>query len=182
MNTGFRAIIAVSVALSALTGTTPNALGHGDEPPTPPSSTSGGTAMGSEEAEIAALAKQPARVLAQQALALLRVHGPGEDHTDALHRTKAGVASDDKADVDAVLLERANVALSKDEYDSSVELLDRALSRPLGAESGKALHEAGREFQPATGTQEVVGIIAGAVLLLVGVALLLKDRRRVHAA
>lgn len=45
----------------------------------------------------------------------------------------------------------------------------------------KALHESGREFQPATGAEEIVGIIAGAVLLLLGGALLLRPHPRAPA-
>jgi hypothetical protein len=60
-------------------------------------------------------------------------------------------------------------------------MLDDALSRPLGANSGKALHESGREFQPATGGQEVVAIVAGALLVLFGGALLLGPRLKAGA-
>jgi LPXTG-motif cell wall-anchored protein len=50
-------------------------------------------------------------------------------------------------------------------------------ARPLGSDRGKALHESGRRFSPATGAQEVVGIAAGAALILLGALLLWRSRR-----
>lgn len=38
----------------------------------------------------------------------------------------------------------------------------------LGSDRGKALHEAGREFSPGTGAQEIVGIILGVLLMAIG--------------
>jgi len=70
------------------------------------------------------------------------------------------------------LLRRATETLDGGDPQGSIPLLDEALSRPLGAASGKALHESGREFQPGTGAQEIVAIVAGALLLVLGAVLL----------
>lgn len=142
---------AVALALAVPTG----ASAHGDE-----------ELPASEQAEIEVLAEQPARVLAQQALALLEVSG---DAHEAGVRLDAAMESQDQGDVDRTLLTEATETLDGGDPQAAAPLLDQALSRPLGAEQGKALHEAGREFEPGTGTQEVVAIIAGAVLLLSGV-------------
>lgn len=149
------------------------AWAHGDEElSTEPGAESG---MSAEEAEVAALAVQPARVLAQQALALLIVRG---DEHEAAVRLDAALESEDQADVDGELLRQATETLDGGDPEGAEPLLDQALSQPLGEESGSALHEAGREFEPATDAPEVVGIIAGALLALLGAGLLLKDRRR----
>ncbi len=137
-----------------------------------------GPAMQSEEEEVATLAEQPARTLAQQALAELLVRG---DSHEAGVRLDAALESEDQSDIDVKLLRRATETLDGGDPEGAVPLLDEALSRPLGAASGKALHESGREFRPATGTQEVVAIIAGAVLLLLGGALLLRPHPRAPA-
>lgn len=128
---------------------------------------------GGEEME--ALELQPARVLAQQAIAVLRVRG---DQEEASMRVDAALESDDRADVDVALLERADEAVDSGDIDGAVALLDRALSRPLGAESGQELHESGREFTPAFGAQELAAIVAGAILLALG---LLMIRRTAQA-
>lgn len=122
-------------------------------------------ADGGGDEEMEALELQPARVLAQQAIAVLRVRG---DQEDASMRVDAALESDDQEDVDVALLERADEAVDSGDIDGAVLLLDQALSRPLGAEGGKELHESGREFTPAFGAQEVVGIVAGAILLALG--------------
>lgn len=157
-----RRVVAVLTvaALALLPGL---AWGHGDE---------------GEEAELEALAVQPARVLAQQALATLEVSG---DEVEAGERLEAATLSDDPTDVDIELVDEAMEALEAGDHEQAVSLLDAALSRPLGADAGKSLHEAGREFRPATGTQEVVGIIAGAALILLG-AWALRPRRLRGAA
>lgn len=136
-------------------------------------------ATGGGEEEMEHLAKQPARVLAQQALALVRLHDP--PHDEATERLEAALESKDKENVDVGLLRQALETLEGDNPDDAVPLLDQALSRPLGATSGKELHDSGREFRPAKGTGEVVGIVAGAVLLLVG-GLGLTGRRRPRPA
>lgn len=156
------AVVAVALAVSPAT-----ALAHGDE-----------ELPASEEAEIAELSEQPARVLAQQALALLQVLGDSEE---AAIRLDAALESDDQSDIDTKLLSEATETLDGGDPEGAVPLLDEALSRPLDAASGKALHEAGREFRPATGTQEVVGIVAGAALIALG-AWALRPRRLRGAA
>lgn len=130
------------------------------------------TGGGDEATE--ALELEPARVLAQQAIAVLRVRGNLED---ASMRIDAALESKDQADIDIGLLEQADEAADGGDIDGAVLLLDQALSRPLGAASGKELHESGREFTPAFGAQEVVGIIAGGLLLGLGVLALAPWRR-----
>ena len=94
-------------------------------------------AMASEEEEIATLAKQPARTLAQQALAELLVRG---DEHEAGVRLDAALESEDQSDVDVRLLREATETLDGGNPEGAEPLLDEALSRPLGAASGKALH------------------------------------------
>lgn len=117
-------------------------------------------------------------VLRAAGLATLEVSG---DEVEAGERLEAATLSDDPADVDIELVDEAMEALEVGDHEQAVSLLDAALSRPLGADAGKSLHEAGREFRPATGTQEVVGIIAGAALILLG-AWALRPRRLRGAA
>ena len=131
-----------------------------------------------EEDEVAELAQQPARVLAQQAIALVRVRG---DTEEAAMRLDAAVESKDKSDVDPALLKRAMETLDGGDSDRAVTQLDQALSRPLGSGSGKALHEAGREFRPATGAQEIVAIALGVAALLLGVLALRCGNHRMRA-
>ncbi len=132
-------------------------------------------AHGGDEAEVAELSMEPARVLAQQALAELQVRG---DEEEAAVRLDAALESEDQADIDVELLNEATETLDGGDPEGAVPLLDEALSRPLGAASGKALHESGREFHPANGAQEIVAIISGGVLLLLGAALLLRTHVR----
>ena len=127
---------------------------------------------GGEEME--ALELQPARVLAQQAIAILRIRG---DQEEASMRVDAALESEEQEDVDLALLEQADEAVDAGDLDEAVLLLDQALSRPLGAESGRELHESGREFTPAFGAQEVVSIAAGALLLGLGILALAPWRR-----
>lgn len=131
---------------------------------------------GGKEAET--MAMQPARILAQQALAELRVRN---DVEQAAVRLDAAVQSKDQDGIDVAVLRDAMETLDQGHPGAAIPLLDRALSQPLGAASGKALHIAGREFQPATGAQEIVAITVGATLLLLGALLLWRDRRR-HSA
>lgn len=150
-------IVAVLVAFPA------GALAHGGE-----------AAGGSGETEVKQLAMQPARVLAQQALSTLRVTN---DVKEAAVRLDAALESGDKSDVDLALLRQATETLDAGNPKAAIPLLDEALSRPLGSDKGKALHESGREFRPGTGAQEIVGIVLGGLLLAVGAAALLQTRR-----
>lgn len=153
-----RMALVMAVLLAALPGA---ALAHGDEE--------------GMDAELEELARQPARILAQQALALLEIRG---DLAEAGERLEAAIESDDQADVESASLEQAAAALEGGEIEAAIALIDQSLSRPLGAEQGQALHEAGRDYRPAVGAQEIVAIIAGATLLLLGAVALLFDRRR----
>jgi LPXTG-motif cell wall-anchored protein len=128
---------------------------------------------GGQEAD--ALAMQPARILAQQALAELRVR---YDVTDAAERLDAALESKDMSGIDIAQLREAMETVDEGDPEAAIPMLDRALSQPLGASSGKALHEAGREFRPATGAQEIVAIATGAALLALGAVLLARTRRR----
>ena len=157
-----RGALAVLAALAAVLASPGAALANGG---------------GGEEME--ALELQPARVLAQQAIAILRVRG---DQEEASMRVDAALKSDDQGDVDLALLEQADEAVDSGDLDGAVLLLDQALSRPLGAESGKELHESGREFTPPFGAQEVVALIAGAVLLGLGALALAPWRRSGRSA
>lgn len=128
---------------------------------------------GGEDAK--SLAMQPARILAQQALAELRVRN---DVKDAAERLDAALESNDKSGVDVAVLRSAMETLDRGDSEAAIPMLDEALSRPLGASSGKALHESGREFRPATGAQEIVAIATGATLLALGTLLLMRPRHR----
>lgn len=131
-------------------------------------------AHGGAEAEVGALAMQPARVLAQQAIAELEVRN---DRREAAMRLDAALESKDHSDIDVARLRQATETLDAGNAAAAIPLLDEALSRPLGSDRGKALHESGRKFRPATGAQEVVGIVSGAVLVLIGALLLWRSRR-----
>lgn len=142
---------------------------------------------GDEAMEDAALKAQPARTLAQQALAVLDVK---QDEEDAQMRIDAALETDDREDVDLGLLRQADEALDGGDRERAVELLNRALGGgPLPVEggeapapSGDALHNAGRAFEPNSTAQETVAAIAGAALLVAGGLLLLRHRRRGLAA
>ena len=166
----------IGMLLLALLVPAPASWAHGDEEEAEPAA---GSAVTAEEAEMADLVQQPARVLAQQALAMLEVTG---DDLEAGERVEAALESDDQDDVDIAKLEESARALEAGDHEAAIPLLDAALSRPLGAESGKALHEAGRDFEPGTGAQEVVAIVVGAALLGLGVLALAPWRRRRPAA
>ncbi len=137
--------------LAALLAFPQIAVAHGDE----------------EGGEVKQLAMQPARVLAQQALATLQIRS---DAKEAAVRLDAALESEDKSGIDVARLRQATETLDAGRPKAAIPLLDAALSRPLGSDSGKALHEAGREFSPGTGTQEIVGIALGALLIAVGAA------------
>lgn len=120
------------------------------------------------------LIKQPARILAQQAISLLLVLG---DTEEATFRLDSAVESEDKTNVDPQLLEQAMETLDAGNEVEAISLLDQALSKPVGEESGAVLHDSGREFQPATGAQEIVGIVLGAAALVLATFILLRGRR-----
>lgn len=151
--------LAALVSSSLLVGTAPPAIAHG----------------GDEQAGVKALAMQPARILAQQAIAELKIRA---DADEAAMRLDAALESKEKSGIDVKRLKEATEKLDGGDPEGAVPLLDEALSRPLGSDSGKALHDAGREFQPGTGAPEVVAIIAGALLLLLGALSLLAWRSR----
>lgn len=134
---------------------------------------------GDEEREDAALKAQPARTLAQQALAVLDVR---KDAEAARMRIDAALESKDQEDVDTALLRQADEALDGGDMARAIDLLNRALGGgPLPAEeaapSGDALHNAGRSFEPNSTGQELVAGIAGLVLLALGGLLLVRHRR-----
>lgn len=156
---------AVALALVALLAGAPAALATG-----------GGAAMGD-----AALEAQPARTLAQQALAVLDVR---QDAGAARMRIDAALKSADRSDVDVGLLAQADEALDRGDVGVAKDLLNRSLGGgplPLDADAraprGRALHNAGRSFQPSSTGQEVVAAIAGFAMLALGAALLLRHRR-----
>jgi LPXTG-motif cell wall-anchored protein len=131
-------------------------------------------AHGGDEMEAESMSQQPARTLAQQAMSELRVRN---DMKTAAEQLDAAVESTDQSDVDPKLVNQAMEALDAGHTDEAISTLDRALSQPLGQESGAALHESGREFQPGTDTQEVVAIVLGAAVLLLAGWLLWRGRR-----
>lgn len=135
---------------------------------------------GDQDMEDAALKAQPARTLAQQALAVLDVR---EDAEDARMRIDAALESEDQDDVDIALLREADDALDGGDVAEAKELLNRSLGGgPLPLEEdaaaprGDALHNAGRAFEPNSTGQEVVAAIAGLALLALGAVLLLRHR------
>jgi hypothetical protein len=133
----------------------------------------------------AALKAQPARTLAQQALALLDVR---KDEKAAIMRIDAALESKHREDVDRRLLAQADEALDGGDREGAIELLNRALGGgplPVGDEeatapSGDALHNAGRAFEPNSTAQETIAAILGAALLLLGGLLVLRHRRLQH--
>lgn len=139
---------------------------------------------GDEEMEDAALKAQPARTLAQQALAVLDVLDVRDDADDARMRIDAALESQDQEDVDAGLLREADEALDGGDTARAKDLLNRALGGgPLPVENdvsaprGAALHNAGRAFEPNSTDQELVAALAGLLLLGLGALLLLRRRR-----
>jgi len=178
--------LALLLALIAILAVQPPAVfGHGgeeEEEPAAVEAPGGGERPLSPEREealeLAELSEEPARVLAQQAIALLEIRG---DEHEAEVRVEAALMSEDQADVDLASLERAHDALAAGDAEAAVEALDRALSQPLGAESGKSLHKSEQTADRGDNTQETVAIIAGAAALLLG-AILLWAPRRARAA
>jgi len=159
--------LAIAVGVLAIAGmqAPAAALGHGDKE--------------DAAAEMDELALQPARILAQQALAMLEIVG---DEVEAGERLEAALESDNQDDVDVKALGQASVALERGDTEAAIALIDESLSRPLGVDQGAALHEAGREYRPARGAQEIVAIIVGGALLLFGLLSLLHGRRPVAGA
>lgn len=135
-------------------------------------------AHGGDEMEVADLKIQPASTLAQQALAELRIRN---DTEEAAVRLDAALESEDTSGIDMVVLKKATETLDHGNPQGAIPLIDEALSRPSGAKHGAALHEAGREYRPATGSQEIVGIVVGACLLLLGLMALRPWRRAAGA-
>lgn len=169
------------LAVAALLTTPPSVLAHGGE-----EEHMGGRGEMSgatkEHEHAAEMARQPARVLAQQALAVLEVK---HDKIQARERLDAATKSRDKSDVGVAQLSQADAALDSGDQARAIELLNRALGagpEPTEAmghgPSGAALHNAGTSFQPANDTQEVVAGILGVALLVLGGTLLRADRRR----
>lgn len=133
-------------------------------------------AHGGDESGIAGLKRQPARTLAQQAHALLHIR---HDRKQAAVRLDAAVASRDTKDVDMASLRRAMDLLDKGGSEEQVMgLIDEALSRPLGARSGRLFHGAGRELSGVHRSQEVWGLVLGLLLTGAGGVLLVMRRGR----
>jgi hypothetical protein len=145
-----------AVAIAAALAATPT-LGHGGN-----------------EIELKDLKLEPASTLAEQALAELQVR---HDTEEAAVRLDAALESKDQSGVDMPKLTKAMHTVDDGDPQAAIPLLDRALSRPPGAPLGTVLHETGREFQPGTDTQEIVAIIAGACLVLIGLVAV-RTRRR----
>ena len=186
---------AAVLVLIGVLGAAPAAVAHGgDEPEPAPPPAAGEEPRGegspreqptAEEAEEAALAAQPARVLAQQALALLTVRNAVEE---AVHRVEAALKSKQREDVDVDKLRAAMTALEAGDSRAAASSINEALGggpapadEELAGPSDEALHNAGEEFEPANNGQEVVGGIAAIIALVAGAALLMRHRRATRA-
>ena len=187
--------IATVLVLIGVLVPAPAALAHGgDEPEPPPAGTTGEEPRGEgasgeqptpEEAEEAALAAQPARVLAQQALALLTVRKAA---AEAQHRVEAALKSKEREGVDVDKLRAAMTALEAGDSRAATNRINEALGGgpepaddELAGPSDEALHNAGEEFEPANTGQEVAAGIAAIVALAAGAALLMRHRRAARA-
>ena len=149
--------------------------------------------------EVATMAKQPARILVQQAHALL-VSGKGGEEVEL--RLDAAALSTDKQGIDAAFLEKGHEAFESGRIRLAISHLEHALADPalreppqpgtapsdttapvteeeLESDAGRmAIHAESREFRPGYGGQEVGGSIAAvAIALLVALGLL---RARSH--
>jgi len=151
-------------------------------------------------AEVATMAKQPARVLVQQAHALL-VSGKAGDEVEL--RLDAAALSTDKQGIDAAFLEKGHEAFESGRIPLAISHLEHALADPalrerprpersgaappgtsapvtekeLGSSMGRmAIHAESRVFEPAFGGQEVGGLIAAAVVALLAALGLLRVR------
>lgn len=186
---------AAVLVLVGVLGAAPAAVAHGgDEPePAPPPATGGeprgegspGEQPTAEEAEEAALAAQPARALAQQALALLTVR---DAVAEALHRVEAALKSKEREGVDVNKLRAAMTALEAGDSRAAANRINEALGggpepadEELARPSDEALHNAGEEFEPANNGQEVAAGLAAIVALAAGAALLMRHRRSTRA-
>lgn len=116
--------------------------------------------------EVTALAKQPARVLVQQAHALL-VSGKAGDAVEM--RLDAAALSVDKRGVDAAILEKGHEAFESGRIPLAISQLESSMG-------GTAIHEESRVFEPAYGGQELGGSIAAAVIALLAALGLLRAR------
>lgn len=149
------------------------------------------------EDEVATMAKQPARVLVQQAHALL-VSGKGGKEVEL--RLDAAALSADKRGIDAAFLEKGHAAFESGRIRLAISHLEHALadpalrerSQPGAAPSGTpapvteeelessmgrtAIHAESRVFRPAYGGQEVGGSIAAVVIALLAALGLLRVR------
>ena len=94
------------------------------------------------------------------------------DIKQAAARLDAALESKDHSGINVAGMRNAMETLDKGHPEAAIPLLDQALSLPPGASSGTALHEAGSEFQPATGAQEIVALATGALLLALGALVL----------
>lgn len=183
--------LATVLVLIGLLAAAPPAVAHGgDEPEAAPPPATGEEPRGegasgeqptAEEAEEAALAAQPARVLAQQALALLTVRNAT---AEALHRVEAALESKEREDVDVDKLRAAMTALEAGDSRAAADRINEALGggpapadEELSGPSEEALHNAGEEFEPVNNGQEIAGGIAAVVALAAGAALLIRHRR-----
>lgn len=155
------------------------------------------------EMEVEELAKQPAKVLVQQAHALLQ---NGERGEEIELRLDAAELSRDKEAVDTQFLEQAHQALERGNAKTAITHLEHALAEAAlekeagepggspespGGHSGmsdedaldtetakEAIHGAARTLDPGHGAQEIAAGVAGAALLLLAVGGLDWRRRR----
>ncbi len=155
------------------------------------------------EMEVEELAKQPAKVLVQQAHALL-VNGERGEEIEL--RLDAAELSKDKEGVGIGFLEQAHTALERGDAKTAITHLEHSLAEaalekeagepagspePSGGHGGmsdedalqtdaakEAIHSDARELEPGHGTQEVAAGIAGAALLVLAAAGLGWRRRR----
>ena len=152
----------------------PAAAAHGDEEPEP-------AAQGAMGEDAASEAAQPARTLAQQALAVLTVR---DQVGEARHRLEAALKSKHREDVDIDKLRAALIALDAGDSRGAANRLNEALGggpqpsdEELAGPSDEALHNAGEEFKPANDGQEVAAGIAGVLALMAGAYLLIRHGR-----
>ena len=175
--------VARFLVVVGLLAAAPAAAAHGDEEPEPPPQGAMGEATSGEEA---ALAAQPARALAQQALALLTIRDAAGE---ANHRLEAALKSKHREDVDVNKLRAAMSALEASDAQAAADRLNEALGggpapadEELAGPSDEALHNAGEEFEPANDGQEVAAGIAAILALAAGAALLVRHRRSTRAS
>lgn len=145
-----------------------------------------------------ALEKTPARALAQQALAFLSQENKA---VEAHERIEAALKSKDRKGVDIASLRRTQAAFDRGDHPAATRLIAEALAPAKGEgpiedegamddgheeEAGTSVSvdvnpaalEHSPEFEPDRGTAEWIGAALGAAAVLLGVALLLRHRRR----